>query len=110
MQLYGLIVTHLWLASLVVLYIGYLTCADYYDKFSASFISDYKVLSVVAGVITFLFSASIIPDNRKIPVLELYYVLCFMCSLILTAGSIVLFFRHSYGIRQYFGRKRNKVV
>ncbi len=109
MQLYGLIVTHLWLASLVVLYIGYLTYADYYDKFSESLISDYKVLSITTGVLCFLLFAAIVPDNRKTPILEIYYAMCFLGSIILTAGSVVLFFRHSYSIRQYFGRKRNKV-
>lgn len=111
MEIYGLIVTHLWLVSVVVLYIGYLTYADYYDKFSDDFMMDYKILSLVAAVISFVIFAAALPEaSKKISPWEMYAGISCVCSWVLTIGTVVLFVRHSGGIRQYFGRKRNKVV
>ena len=110
MNVYGLIVTNLWLVSLVVLYVGYLTYADYYDKFSQDFISDYKVLSAVAGLMSLVILAAALPDAaKKVSPWEMYVGISCLCSWILSIGAVVLFVRHSGGIRQYFGRKRNKV-
>ncbi|UYE98964.1 hypothetical protein XbC2_569 [Xanthomonas phage XbC2] len=110
MEIYGLIVTHLWLVSLVVLYIGYLTYADYYDKFSDEFMMDYKILSLVTTVISFVIFAAALPDAaKKVSPWEMYVGISCLCSWILSIGTVVLFVRHSGGIRQYFGRKRNKV-
>ena len=110
MEVYGLIVTNLWLVSLVVLYVGYLTYADYYDKFSDEFMMDYKILSIVTALISFVIFAAALPDAvKKVSPWDMYTGISCLCSWILSIGAVVLFVRHSGGIRQYFGRKRNKV-
>lgn len=109
MELYGLIVTHLWLISLVVIYIGYLTCADYYDKFSIKFIRNYKLMSIAASASVLMFFVISLPEIRKFPIWNVYVGLSCICSWILSICSILLFFHHSDDIRQYFGNKRGKI-
>lgn len=110
MEIYSLIVTHVWLVMVIVLYVGYLTYADYYDKLSESFIHEFTLFSVGITSTSILFGVANLPDNPEdFKWWNLYIEVNIVCSFQLIIGFIVLFIRNAHSIRQYFGRKRNKV-
>jgi hypothetical protein len=107
MLIYGFILTHLWIVFGVVLYVGYLTYADYYDKFNKKFIKDFKEFTIIAfGVVGVLF---VITGFDKGFNIEMYLNLCKMFGVTLSLNMILLFCLNASILRQYFGRKRNKV-
>lgn len=112
MLIFGIVVTHLWFVLCVVLYVGYLTYADYYDKLSRQFIYDFKMWSLcIAALMLVVFFVAITDKNKPVDMtlLKMYYGISAVGSIALYIMTIVLFIKNSHNIRKYFGRKRNKI-
>lgn len=110
MYMYGLIVTNLWIVICVVLFIGYLTYADYYDAINKKSVI-FEFCSMSAGA--FFMAAMMILlsdyDASENPLNIFFYRFCVVFGVMITIVFIALLFSNIGLVRQYFGRKRNKI-
>jgi hypothetical protein len=107
---YGFFMSHAWASLGVVLYVGYLTYADFYDNISQKVIEDFKFASIIISVMCALFFVSMMTsETTKFTPYQYYMGISTVCSFFVTLSVLYLFVRNSYNIRCYFGRKRNKI-
>lgn len=117
MIIYSLIVSHLWVVISTVLFVGYVTYADYYDKISKEFIKIYTEASKMIGVMVLIMILLgvvifIMPTpygKEPITVKNVYFAISIGTACLITVATFIICGMFASSLRQYFGKKRNKV-